>query len=399
MPVEDALSRLLGGVAPILETETVALRAAAGRVLAGDVIALRTQPPFDASAMDGYAVRAADAVRGAILPVIGVSAAGAAFPGSVASGTAVRIFTGAPLPAGADTVLIQENATLQAPHTLHVDVAAEPARHIRKAGLDFAQGAVLLRSGLHLRAGHVALAASAGHPQLSVLRRPRVAILATGDELVMPGESTGADQIVASNGFGLAAMVEAHGGDVLDLGIAPDDQAVLEARLAEAEDARADIVVTIGGASVGDRDLVAPALRARGVELDFWKVAMRPGKPVMAGRKGALRVVGLPGNPASTMVAATLFLRPLVRCLAGLGADPGFKRGILSAAMPEGGERADFVRARLHSTAEGLPRVEALPRQDSSLLSIYALADVLLYRPVAAPAAQAGQECLFIPLD
>ncbi|UHD47861.1 molybdopterin molybdotransferase MoeA [Aureimonas altamirensis] len=399
MPVEEALSRLLRGVDSILETETVALRAAAGRVLADDISALRTQPPFDASAMDGYAVRAADAFKGAVLRVTGISAAGAAFAGTVEPGAAVRIFTGAPLPAGADTVLIQENATLEAPDALRVDVAAETARHIRKAGLDFAQGAVLLRAGLHLRAGHVALAASAGHPHLSVRRRPRVAILATGDELVMPGESTGPDQIVASNGFGLAAMVEAHGGDVLDLGIAPDDLAVLEARLAEAEDARADVIVTIGGASVGDRDLVAPALQARGVELDFWKVAMRPGKPVMAGRKGALRVIGLPGNPASTMVAATLFLRPLVRRLAGLGAGSGFQRGVLSAAMPQGGERADFVRARLHHRAEGAPKVEALPRQDSSLLSIYALADALLYRPVAAPAAEAGQDCLFIPLD
>lgn len=399
LPVEDALSRLLGGVEPIQATETVALRSAAGRVLAEDIAALRTQPPFDASAMDGYAVRADDAFTGATLPVIGLAAAGASFSGTVEPGCAVRIFTGAPLPAGADTVLIQENATLSAAQTLRVDVAAEAGRHIRKAGLDFVQGAVLLRAGLHLRAGHVALAASGGHPQLPVRRRPRVAILATGDELVLPGEGVGPGQIVASNGFGLAALVEAHGGDVLDLGIAPDDLTVLDARLAEAESARADIVVTIGGASVGDRDLVAPALQARGVELDFWKVAMRPGKPVMAGRKGDLRVIGLPGNPASTMVAATLFLRPLVRRLAGLGDVSGFQRGLLSAAVPEGAERADFMRARLHRTVEGLPGVEVLPRQDSSLLSIYALADALLYRPVGAPAADAGQECLFIPLD
>ncbi|RFC64242.1 molybdopterin molybdenumtransferase MoeA [Fulvimarina endophytica] len=399
LPVEEARRRVLEGAGPVSRTESVPLRASRGRVLAVDLAARRSQPGFDASAMDGYAVRAADAATGSILAVLGEAAAGHGWEGSVGEGEALRIFTGAPLPAGADAILIQEDTEPAGEGRIRVTESPAPAAHIRRAGIDFAEGAILMRAGTRLTSGAVALAASGGYPDLQVLARPRIAILATGDELVLPGDALGPHQIVASNTFGIAALVEENGGEVLDCGIAPDDESAIAARFDEAYEAGADVFVTIGGASVGDHDLVGKVFADRGVELDFWKVAMRPGKPFMAGRKGAMRIAGLPGNPASSLVAATLFLAPLVRRLAGLADRPFTREGVLRADMPANGARANFVRAVFEGEDEaGRPRLLPLGKQDSSLLSVYARADGLLMRPVDAPAAKAGDPCLYVPL-
>lgn len=398
--VEEAFQRVMADAVPVSGTEELPLRAAWGRVLAADLVATRTQPDFDASAMDGYALRAAD-VEAPFTPLrmIGEAAAGRAFDGKVGAGEAVRIFTGAPVPEGADAILIQENADRPSPETLVPREAVVPGRHIRKAGADFTKGETLVLAGKRLGSGAIALAASGGHPVLTVLRRPRVAVLATGDELVLPGEPLGPSQIVASNTFGVAAMVEAAGGEALDYGIASDDEADIGARLDRGLADGVDVFVTIGGASVGDHDLVGKVFAAKGVALDFWKVAMRPGKPLMAGRIGPTRLIGLPGNPASSMVAATLFLKPLVRALAGRPQQPVYRRGILGADMPENDMRADFIRATIDESDAVVPIINPAGRQDSSLLSVYARANVLLLREPLAPAAVAGEPCRYIQLD
>lgn len=398
--VDVAYRLLLQEAAAIGRTEDLPLSQAAGRVLATAVVARRTQPSFDASAMDGYAVRSADLAEGPVpLRLIGESAAGRPFRGSVGAGETVRIFTGAPVPAGTDAVLIQEDAATDASGRILPGATVAKRQHVRSAGVDFGKGDVLLASGSLLSPGVLALAASGGHPSISVRQRPRVAILATGDELVLPGVTPGPAQIVASNGFGVAAMVAAAGGEPLNYGVAPDDRAAIAARLDQALAEGADVFVTIGGASVGDHDLVGSVFAERGVSLDFWKVAMRPGKPLMAGRVDEMRVVGLPGNPASSMVAATLFLAPLVTRLAGRPDRPRYRNGILGAAVPENGERTDFVRSVVEIADDGTTTVTPLPRQDSSLLSIYAHAQGLLVRaPGAAPAAQ-GDACRYVPLD
>ncbi|KQT83452.1 gephyrin-like molybdotransferase Glp [Aurantimonas sp. Leaf443] len=400
MPVEEAYRRLVSGAAPLPRVETAPLREAFGRVLRGDLHARRTQPAFDASAMDGYAVRSADlGPDAAPLRLIGESVAGAAFAGALAPGETVRIFTGAPVPDGADAILIQENAERLDGDLVRALEPVSAGRHIRPAGVDFREGDRLVESGTVMGPGPIALAASGGHPSLSILARPRVAILATGDELVLPGEPLGPSQIVASNTFGVAALVEAHGGRALDYGIARDERDEIGARVDRALAEEVDILVTIGGASVGDRDLVAAVFAEKCVALDFWKVAMRPGKPLMAGSLGAMRLVGLPGNPASSMVAATLFLGPLVRRLAGLPERPFALEGVLGADMPANDMRADFIRARLSREAGRAPRVTPLDRQDSSLLSIYARADALLLREPHAPPAPAGSPCRYVVLD
>ncbi|MCB8838559.1 gephyrin-like molybdotransferase Glp [Aurantimonas sp. VKM B-3413] len=400
LPVEEAFRRIIVSANPLARRERLPLRLAAGRILAEDVRATRTQPGFDASAMDGYAVRAADtAAPFQPLRVIGESAAGRAFGGSIGPGETVRIFTGAPVPEGADAILIQEDAERLSDDTVRPTETVRQGQHIRPAGVDFSEGALLVPAGSRLSPGGLALAASGGHPALPVVARPRVAILSTGDELVLPGEAVGPSQIVASNTFGIAALVEAAGGEVLDCGIAPDDEVQIGEHLDAAVADTADVFVTIGGASVGDHDLVGKVFASRGVALDFWKVAMRPGKPLMAGRLGEMRIVGLPGNPASSMVAATLFLGPLVRRLAGLPDRPLMRSGVLAAAMPANGLRADFVRSRLTVDEDGRHLVEPLPRQDSSLLSIYAAANVLLYRPPHAGPADPGAPCRFVDLD
>lgn len=400
LPVEEAYRRLVESASPLACTETLPLLRLARRVLAQDVLARRTQPSFDASAMDGYAVRSADATAPfRALRVVGESAAGCAFTGTVEPGEAVRIFTGAPVPKGADAVLIQEQAQVETDGTVRPTASVDFRQYIRDAGIDFIEGETLLANGTWLTPGAIALIASAGHTSLRVLARPKVAILATGDELVQPGEPVGDWQIVASNSFGVAAMVAEAGGEIIDCGIARDRAPDIDAGLTRAIDEKADIFVTIGGASVGDHDLVGKVFAARGVALDFWKVAMRPGKPLMAGRLDELTIVGLPGNPASSMVAATLFLAPLVRRLAGLPDRPLYRQGLLGAPMPENGMRTDFVRTRLQTGEDGAVRVIPLPRQDSSLLSTYARADALLVRPPSAPPARAGEACRFVVLD
>ncbi len=397
--VEDAFARIVGDAGSIRDIETVPLSQAARRVLAEPLVAVRTQPDFAASAMDGYAVRAAAcAANGDTLRIVGESAAGRAFDGTMGAGECVRIFTGAPVPDGADAILIQENAERLA-STLRPLVPPEVGKHVRRAGADFSRGDVLLEANLRLTPGRVALAASGGHPTLGVVRRPRVAIVATGDELVLPGDPVGPSQIVASNSYGVSALVELAGGDPLDFGIARDREDELDAMIDRALAERADVLVTIGGASVGDHDLVGKAFAARGVALDFWKVAMRPGKPLMAGRLGPLRVLGLPGNPASSMVTATLFLRPLVEKLSGIAAPIVYCDGVLGADMAANDERADYIRATLDDSSALTPIVNPFGRQDSSLLSVFARAAALLLRPPFAPAAKRGDACRYVALS
>lgn len=392
LPVDEALARLLEGAEPH-GSENVPLMEAAGRVLAGDVIARRTQPPFDASAMDGYALRAQDiASVPARLELIGMAAAGRGFRGTVNARQAVRIFTGAPLPRGADTVAIQENVAALSDTEIEVRRSEPVGRHIRRRGLDFSEGDVLLEAGRVLDAGALSLAASGNHARLPVLKRPLVAIIATGDELVPPGAAPAPDQIVASNNVGVAAIVREAGGEALDLGIAPDRKDEIDRLLRQALQAGAQLVVTIGGASVGDHDLVQAVLREAGMALDFWKIAMRPGKPLMFGRLGAMRCVGLPGNPVASLVCSHVFLKPLVARLGGRSHEALVREAILAADMAENDTRQDYVRARAERTEAGLV-VTPFPIQDSSMLRFFAAADVLIIRPPFAPAAKAGERC------
>jgi len=399
LSVADALTLVLAAAEPVLPAEAVPLAAASGRTLAAPLMALRTQPPFPASAMDGYALRGADAtVPGATLTVIGTAAAGHAFGGRIGPGEAVRIFTGAPVPDGADTVVMQED-TQEADGRVRLTVAAASGRHVRAAGLDFTQGETLLPPGTRLGPRQLALAAAMGHARLPVRRRPVVGVLATGDELVRPGETARADQIVASNVYAVAAIAEAAGGEARDLGIASDDFAALERAIDAAEAQGVDVLVTVGGASVGDHDLVQSALARRGMQLGFWRIAMRPGKPLIFGRLGAMRILGLPGNPVSSIVCATLFLTPLVRALQGdprAGDDPTVG-AVLGADVPANDGRQDYVRARLVPSPDG-PRVVPSGRQDSSMLRTLAEADCLLVREPNAPAAVAGSPCRILPL-
>lgn len=400
LPVEDALARILASAQRPLAAETVALADALGRRLATDLAARRTQPPRAVSAMDGYALRAADiASVPARLKVVGVSAAGHGFGGVVGPGEAARIFTGAPVPDGADTILIQEDA--KAGDGFVTALSREPlGRYVRRAGLDFTEGDVLLQAGRRMGPAELALAAAMNHAALSVVRRPRVAILATGDELVPPGAEPGPDQIVASNNFAVGAYARQAGAEVIDLGIAGDDFAALEAAIRRARDLEADVLVTLGGASVGDHDLVQTALTREGMELGFWRIAMRPGKPFMHGRIGDMRILGLPGNPVSAIVCAVLFLVPLVRALSGdpdAGED-ATRPATLGADLPENDQRQDYLRATLRGVEDGRPVVTAFTRQDSSMLGVLAQAHALIVRPPHAPPAKAGEPCRYIPL-
>ena len=342
LSVAEALARVTQGLEP-LESERVKLEQARGRVLAEDIAAHLTQPPFDASAMDGYAVRAADvAALPATLRLIGEALAGRGFDGEVKQGEAVRIFTGAPVPKGADTVVIQENTEV-APGVVTVNDAA-PRRHIRPRGQDFTKGEVLLRAGTRLGPRELMLAAAMNHAELPVRRKPKVAILATGDEVMPPGTALDRDQIVSSVPAGLAALIEAQGGEPMSLGIAQDtaESIVTLARTGSA----ADILVTVGGASVGERDLVSAALRSEGMELDFWKIAMRPGKPLLYGRLGNQRVLGVPGNPVAALICGLVFLVPMLHRLLGLreGAR-GPHEAVLGQALEANGPREHYMRA------------------------------------------------------
>ena len=401
LSVADALARILAAIPSPVEAETVAVQSAAGRTLAADLAATRTQPPFPASAMDGYAVRAADiATVPASLRLIGTSAAGHGFSGTLGPGEAVRIFTGAPVPAGADAILIQENAEADG-ETVTAREPVAAGRFLRGAGLDFREGDTLLRAGETLDARRLALAASAGHAALPVRRRPRLAVLATGDELVRPGERPEWDQIVASNGLALAALGQEAGAETIDLGIAADDIGALRDAVGRARTAGADLLVTLGGASVGDHDLVQAALGAEGMEFGFWRVALRPGKPLMHGRLGPMLVIGLPGNPVSSIVCGLLFVVPALRALLG-DARAGEDRSepaLLGRDMPENDARQDYLRARLETGPDRLPVVHPETRQDSSMLSVLGASEALLIRPPHAPPARAGDPCRIIRLD
>jgi molybdopterin molybdotransferase len=398
MPVAEALARVLAEARP-LAPEPAPLTDAHGRVLAADLAALRTQPPADVSAMDGYAVRAADvAIVPARLKLVGEVAAGHPFEGTVGTGEAARIFTGGVVPPGTDTIVIQENTTRQG-DTVVVTTSAGKGRNVRVAGLDFARGAVLLAKGRRLSDRDLALAAAMNHPTVPVHRRPKLAVLATGDELVMPGSTPGFGEIVYSNGYATMALARREGCEVIDLGIAPDRLAETAAAVRQARDLGADVLVTSGGASVGDYDLVQKALAAEGLALSFWKVALRPGRPMMHGRLGAMHVLGLPGNPVSAYVCAVLFLVPLIRRLAGRGdIEPAPEPALLGCDLPDNDERADYLRATLAANRGGLPVATPAPAQDSSMLTPLAGADCLLVREPHAPAAKAGEPCSIVRL-
>lgn len=397
LPVGEAHRRILGGVVP-LEADSADLLTAIGCVLAEDIAATLTQPPFDASAMDGYAVRGADiASVPTVLRVIGESNAGGPFAGQVGAGEAVRIFTGAAVPRGADTVVVQESTTRDG-ERVTVNEPAPAGANIRNAGGDFRSGDRLLAAGRLLDASAITLAATGGHARLAVRRRPRVAILATGDELVEPGGKLATGQIISSNSYGLAALVQQFGGEPRLLGIAGDSIDSLQAKLALAADA--DVLVTIGGASVGDRDLVKPALEAHGMTLDFWKVAIRPGKPMLFGRRGGMRILGLPGNPLSCLIAARVFLVPLLYALLGRS-DPPLQESaaLLTHDLPANGPRQHYMRANSEPVAGAVPRVTALYVQDSAHMSALVAANVLIVRPPEAPASRAGDMVPVLPLD
>ena len=393
LSVAEALGRITGAFAP-LGAETVGLSDALGRVLAEDLEARVTQPPAAVSAMDGYAVRAADVARAPVtLTRVGEAPAGQAHEGEVGPGETVRIFTGAPLPRGADSIVIQEDTEAEGDRVT-VKASVPEGHYVRPAGLDFRQGEVGLAAGRLLTARDLGLAAAMNRPWLKVARRPRVAILATGDEVVMPGEPRGPYQIVSSNGLSLAAFVTVCGGAPSNLGIALDSKESLGAFVAGARGA--DLLVTSGGASVGEHDLVRGALDD--LELDFWKIAMRPGKPLMFGRVKGTPLLGLPGNPVSSLVCAVLFLRPVIDVMLGREADSQVATALLGADLEANDRRQDYLRASLSHDAAGRPIATPFARQDSSMLAALAHADCLIVRPPLAPALAAGGTVEIIPL-
>jgi molybdopterin molybdotransferase len=398
MPVADALAAILTGAEPLAE-EMVALKAAYHRTLARDVAARRTQPPQAMSAMDGYAVRAADAARvNARLKVIGEVAAGRPFDRALGVGEAARIFTGGVIPAGADAVVIQEDTVVDGT-SITITEAASPGRHIRPAGVDFRQGDVLLKAGRRLSDRDLSLAASMNFPELPVRRKPKVALLATGDELVMPGSEPGPGQIVYSNAYALRALALAEGAETIDLGIAADTLEATTAGIRRAREAKADILVTTGGASVGDHDLVKTSLETEGVAIAFWRIAMRPGKPMMHGRLGGMRVVGVPGNPVSSYVCTMLFVVPLIRALSGRKTVHHVREtALLGRDIGANDQREDYLRARLEERDDGTLIATPVTKQDSSLLANLAAAQALVIRAPFAPASKAGAPCEILRL-
>jgi molybdopterin molybdotransferase len=394
--VETALERILAALSPGT-AETVSVADSFGRVLAKDVVARVTQPPVAVSAMDGYAARGVDVSAGpCTLRRIGVVHAGASFAGRVGPGECVRIFTGAPVPAGADTIVIQENTRAEEDRVL-VTEATQAGRYVRPAGLDFKEGDTGLMAGDVIGVRQLGLAAAMNRPWLDVARRPRVAILASGDEIVLPGDPLGPAQIVSSNALALGAFVRCWGGEPIQLGIAPDRSDAVQAMAQGA--AGADLLVTTGGASVGEHDLIRSALGARGLDLDFWQIAMRPGKPLMFGRIGGVPMLGLPGNPVSALVCSVLFLRPaLLRLLGARDLEPPRLDAVLGGPLPANDRRQDYLRATLARGTDGSLVATAYDRQDSSMLSLLSGADGLVVRPPDAPPLAAGSRVPVMPL-
>ncbi len=398
LPVAEALERVLAGVEP-LPTQLVPLADSLGCVLSEDLVALRTQPPDAVSAMDGYAVRASDVSHAPVeLKVIGEVAAGHPFEGEITAGQAARIFTGGVMPRGADTVVIQENTARNGP-TVTVKATGAAGRNVRREGIDFTRGQTLLAKGRRLTDRDLMLAAAMNYPTLKIHRAPVVAILGTGDELVPPGSAPKPGEIVYSNGYALAALARREGATIAELGIARDNIADIRAAVGRARDARADVLLISGGASVGDHDLVQQALVAEGLDLSFWRIAMRPGRPMMHGRLGAMHVLGVPGNPVSSYVCSFLFLAPLIRRLAGrsdLHAKP--LSATLGSDLPENDERADYLRATLRNDPNGGLIATPVSHQDSSLMANLAQADCLVIREPHAPFAVSGSPCVILKL-
>ncbi|HWD26131.1 MAG TPA: gephyrin-like molybdotransferase Glp [Rhizomicrobium sp.] len=392
--VDDAVARIVAAFAPV-SVETVRVGDAAGRVLAQDVRAKANQPPDDVSSMDGYAVRASDAAAGATLHVIGSAPAGHPFAGSLGAGEAVRIFTGGAVPGGADAIVIQEDTRAEGDRVV-INEAAARGRYIRPAGLDFKAGDVLAMAGTRPTARALSLVAAGDVAEVVVRKKPRVVFVATGDELSRPGEPRKPGGIVASSGYALAAMIAAWGGDAVDLGILPDTADAVASIADKA--AGADLVVTLGGASVGDHDLVQRALGPRGFALDFWKIAMRPGKPLIFGRLGGVPLLGLPGNPVSTLVCATLFLKPALAAMLDTRHAAVVVTAKLSGDLKENDGRQDYLRARI-TLHDGERVAEAFAMQDSSMLGVFARADGLIVRAPHAAAANVGDMVEVLLLD
>lgn len=396
-PVADALAAVLANVSPLAE-ELVPLHEAFHRTLSRDVASLRTQPPAPMSAMDGYAARARDAVKGARLKVIGEAAAGTPFTGTVGEGEAIRILTGGVVPPDTDAIVIQEDVTREQDF-ITLDVDTIPGRHIRDAGIDFREGDVLLKRGTLLSDRDLSLAAGMNHPALPVHRKPRIAILATGDELKEPGSSLAPGQIISSNTYAIHALARDAGADTIDLGIVRDTMEDTTRAIREARERGANVLVTSGGASVGDHDMVKASLEAEGIEIAFWQIALRPGKPLMHGRGETMRVLGLPGNPTSSYICSFLFLVPLIRALSGrTEVHHTAETALLGSDVSANDHRQDYLRARLAINADGATVATPVRLQDSSLLGNLSMAQGLVIRPPHAPAAAAGERCAVLRL-
>ncbi|MGI9434608.1 MAG: molybdopterin molybdotransferase MoeA [Geminicoccaceae bacterium] len=394
--VEEALARITKAFAP-LPSEWITLANARGRVLSKDLAATRDQPHHDISAMDGYALRAADLDSGEVeLTMVGTAPAGGRFDGEVGQGETVRIFTGGPLPAGTDAVALQENAHVEG-ERIHLKGRVDPGTFVRRAGLDVKAGETVLEAGTRLNARDLGLAAGLNEAWLPVRRCPRIALLATGDELVRPGEPLGPDHIVTTNSITLAAMIEAWGGIPLDIGIIDDRPAAFREILPDLRDV--DLIVTLGGASVGERDLVRQALGEEGLTLDFWKIAMRPGKPLMFGALNGVSLIGLPGNPVSSSVCAVLFVHAVIKRLQGLDPTPPEIPAVLGIDVDANDQRQEYLRATTKWRDDG--RLEATPatRQDSAMFALFARADCLIKRQPFAEKARKGSRITVIPLS
>jgi molybdopterin molybdotransferase len=396
LSVEEARTRILAAITP-MPAEQIGLSNGLGRVLAEDIASRRTQPPTAVSAMDGYAVRAEDVATVPVtLKIAGHAPAGGAHDDVLGAGEAVRIFTGGPLPDGADAIVIQEDTDSDGV-TVTVKESSPKGHYVRPAGLDFKTGDIILRSGDALTARNVGMAAAMNTPWLSVHRKPRIAILATGDEIVMPGDPIGPHQIVSSNSLALAAMIEACGAEPILLGIAPDESDQLSAMAAAAHGA--DMLVTTGGASVGDHDLIQSVLGNDGLEVDFWKIAMRPGKPLIFGDIKGTPLLGLPGNPVSTLVCGIIFLIPALQKMLGQsGREAALETATLAVDLAENDQREDYLRARLSFDDNGARIATPFSKQDSSMLSRLVQANCLVVRPPHAPVAKAGSTVEILPM-